>query len=71
MSDQTKRRSVDEIRNEYSQLCSKLGHVEYQIYVLEKDVEMMLKTLGDLNFEAAASARADEEAKKASEAKAE
>lgn len=66
MSNEIKTRSVDEIRNEYSQLCAKLGHLEYNLTVLNSDKSVLLKTLTDLNFEAAKAANeAAEAAKKA------
>lgn len=66
MSEEKKKRTVEEIRNEYGSLCAKVGHAEYQIYVLNKDLDMMKRTLEDLNFEAAA---ANAEAQKLAESK--
>lgn len=70
MSEETKKyRSLNEVRNEYTQVCAKLGHLQYQLYILNKDVAMVNKTLEDLNFEAsAASAREAEAAKEAPKA---
>lgn len=57
MSNEVKpKRSVEEIQKEYTQVCAKAGHIQYNIEVLKRDLDMVFKTLGDLNLEAAASA---------------
>lgn len=53
MSEQ-KKRTVEEIRNEYGQLCAKAGHVQYNIRVLESDLNLVNEQLKALNLEAAA-----------------
>ncbi len=64
MSDKPKR-TVAEIQQEYQGCCVKAGHCQYQLYTLEKDLEMINNTMRDLNLEAAASQAAEQEAKKA------
>lgn len=59
-----KHRTVQEIQNEYAQLCTRAGHLQYQVYTFAKDLEIVNATLRDLNVEAAASQQAEEEAKK-------
>lgn len=49
-------RKVEEIHAEYSNLCAKAGHLQYQISVLSKDLKTLNDQLETLNFEAAASA---------------
>ncbi len=64
MSDQSKPlRSVSEIQGEYQALCTKLGHLEYQIDAIKKDAELVKSTLRDLNLEAAASHASEQKAK--------
>ena len=49
-----KERTVQEIQGEYSGICTKAGHIQYQINALSKDLELVNSSLRDLNFEAAA-----------------
>ncbi len=66
-------RTVEAIQNEYTQLCVRAGHTQYQIAQLQKDLELMNRSLRDLNLEAAtvqAKNLAADAAKKAEEAKA-
>ncbi len=65
MSD--KKRSIQDIQGEYQNLCLKAGHVQYNIQVLQKDLDMVNSSLLDLNLEAAAVKAA--EAKAAEEVK--
>lgn len=68
MSEEKKLRTEDEIRSEYTNLCTKAGHLQLQITVLKEDLAVVNSTLKDLNFEALNVRRArEEEAKKASE----
>lgn len=63
-------RSVPEIQQEYQSLCTKVGHFEYQVFALQKEIALAKESLRDLNFEAAAAAQAakkEEEAKASSE----
>jgi septation ring formation regulator EzrA len=59
-------RTVEEISQEYSRLCAKAGHCQYQIETLKKDLEMINQTLRDLNLEAAKAKEAAEKAKETS-----
>ncbi len=53
MSDQKPSKTIQDIQQEYQGLCTKLGHMEYQVYTINKDIELLKSTLRDLNFEAA------------------
>ncbi len=46
-------RTVADIQGQYTSLCNKAGHLNYQISVHSKDLEVIYATLRDLNFEAA------------------
>ena len=48
-----KARTREDIQMEYSQLCARAGQLQYQIYALGKDLEIVDKSLLDLNLEAA------------------
>lgn len=52
MSDNAKTRTLDQIRNEYTNLCVKAGNLQYQIQALKQDLELLNLTLRDLNIEA-------------------
>ena len=68
MSDESKKpaKTLDELHKEYGNLCMQAGHIQYQIDILKKDLEVLNQTRKDINFEAAAlKAKADEEAKAA------
>lgn len=68
MSEQ-KTRTVETIQQEYQSGCLKLGHLEYQVYTIKKDIDVLKSQLRDMNFEAAQiQAKASEEAAKAAEA---
>lgn len=47
-------RQMDEIQREYTEVCSRLGQAEYQLYVITKDAENLKHQLLRLNQEAAA-----------------
>jgi hypothetical protein len=64
-------RTVDQIRAEYSQLCAKAGHMQYQLYTLEKDLGIINGTLRDLNVEAATVSQKEASAKASSSAESE
>lgn len=71
MSEEAKKtRTVEEIQQEYTQLCCKAGHTQYQISGLEKDLEMINSSLRELNFEAAAASAAKAAAEAPKEEKA-
>jgi prefoldin subunit 5 len=59
-------RSIEEIHQDYSRICSQAGHVQYQIAVLSKDLELLNSQLKDLNLEAAKVQAAKEAEAKAS-----
>lgn len=60
------KRSIPEIQQEYQNLCLKAGHLQYQVFTHERDIDMINNELRDLNLEVAA-AKA-EEAKEAASA---
>ncbi len=57
MSEEKKSRTVEEIRQEYSGLCAKAGHIQYQVAVMNEDLNTLNNQLKDLNFEAAKAAQ--------------
>ncbi len=63
MSDKKKERTVSEIQSEYSGLCARAGHAQYQISVMQKDLELINEQLRELNLEAAASSAKEAAAK--------
>lgn len=65
---ESKVRSMAEIQHEFSTLCARAGHLEYQIYTHEKDLELLNNQMRNLNFEAAA-VKAKEDAKSKEEQK--
>lgn len=58
---ETKKRTKEAIAREYSELCTKAGHAAYQIATIQKDIDLMQSTMRDLNLEAAAVSRAEQE----------
>lgn len=58
-------RTEDEIRTEYTAMCTKAGHIQFQIDMLMKDLKTINETLSSLNFEALSARRATEESAKA------
>lgn len=66
---ETKKRTVDEIQQEYTQLCARAGHLQYNLHTLTADLELLNGQLRDLNFEASKAAQAakEEAAAKAAE----
>lgn len=63
-----KKRTVQEIQEQYQGLCLRAGHTQYQIHALSSDLEQINQTLRDLNLEAAA-VKAEEDKAKSVEAK--
>lgn len=56
-------RTYQDVQNEYTSLCNKAGHLNYQIDTHNRDLKLIYETLRSLNFEAAslqAKARAKE-----------
>lgn len=62
-------RGIQDIQGEYQALCAKAGHLQYQLYTFQKDLNLVNDTLRDLNVEAS-KMHQEEQAKKAEEAKA-
>lgn len=52
MSD-TPVRTLEQIQQEFSSLCARAGHCQYQIATLKKDLDILNSTIRDLNLEAA------------------
>ncbi len=67
MSEEKKKRSLQEVEQEYAALCQRLGHITYQIDAYTIDCNQLKSALKDLNLEAFAIKNA--EAKAAEEAK--
>lgn len=61
MADEKKRTSQD-IQNEYTQACAKLGHTVYQLYAHENDKSLVLGSIKDLVLENISVQRAEQEA---------
>lgn len=59
-------RTIPEIQADYQALCTRAGHVQYQIVTLEKDLAAVNESLRDLNLEAS-KVQADQAAAKAAE----
>jgi hypothetical protein len=58
------KRTMEQLKAEYGELCAKAGHLNYQIRALEKDLEQVYELLFSANLEAAALAsKPKEEAK--------
>ncbi len=69
MSESKPTRSVQEIQNEYSNLCLKAGNLQYEIDCKQGDLKTINSTLRDLNFEFVAAKNLEAEvAKKVAEA---
>jgi hypothetical protein len=47
------KRTIEDIRNDYTQLCAKAGHLAYSIYALKIDLDLVNNQLKDLNIEGA------------------
>lgn len=50
---ENKERTLDDVKREYSQFCFDAGQIQYQIFSLKKDLELLNNQIRDLNFEAA------------------
>ncbi len=48
------KKTVEELQVEYTKLCSKAGHLQYQISTLSDELKTVNETLRSLNLEAAA-----------------
>jgi hypothetical protein len=51
-------RTLEVITKEYSDLCAKAGHIQYQVGVLSTELATLNDKLKELNLEAAALAKA-------------
>jgi uncharacterized coiled-coil protein SlyX len=49
---ETQKRTVEQVHQEYSQVCAQAGHAQYQVFVHTKDLELLNNKLRDLNNEA-------------------
>jgi hypothetical protein len=49
-----KMRTVTEIQQDYSQLCTRAGHLQYSLFALNLDLSVVNEQLKDLNIEGAA-----------------
>ena len=47
------KRTIDQIHQLYSQVCTKAGHLAYQIKIMSEDLELVQAQLKSLNQEAA------------------
>ena len=65
MSEAKPTRTIPEIQAQYQSLCTRLGHVQYQVFTHQKDIETINSTLRDLNLEAASVQAAENKAKEA------
>lgn len=46
-------RTLAEIQSEYQNLCARAGQTQYQVYALQRELEVFNEKLRDLNFEGA------------------
>lgn len=53
MSENKETRTVVQVQSDYQNLCTRAGHVQYQLFTLEKDLSMINESLRNLNLEAA------------------
>ena len=54
------KRTMEEIQRDYTNACAKAGHLRFQIVTLEKDLDLLLNEVRDLNFEALSAAKKEE-----------
>jgi septal ring factor EnvC (AmiA/AmiB activator) len=47
-------RTIKDIQDEFSSLCTRSGHLEYQVFTFKKDIDLLNTRMRELNFEAAA-----------------
>ncbi len=57
-------RKLDEIQKEYVDLCSRVGQTQYRMKVLENDVNTLFSRIAEIDHEAGARRKLDEEANK-------
>lgn len=63
MSEAKKERSLPEIQTQYAELCTRAGHIQYQISALSKDLDLVNEELRKINLEAYESKKAEDAAK--------
>lgn len=49
-----KEKTYQDLQQEYTALCNKAGHLQYQIFGYQKDLDLINSELRELNFKAAA-----------------
>lgn len=52
MSEEKKSRTIQEIQQEYQNLCARAGHLQYTIKCTAEDLHQVNEQLKDLNLEA-------------------
>lgn len=52
MSEEKKPKTVDDLQKEYTNLCTKAGHLQYQISTLKAELELVNSALKNINIEA-------------------
>lgn len=52
--EESKERTIEEIQKEYSLVCAEAGQAQYQLFILQQDLEIKNDRLRKLNLEAAA-----------------
>ncbi len=67
--EEPKQRSTSEIQQEYTDVCARIGNIDYQIWILENDKELLRQRGRELNHEGSASKQREalEAAQKAKE----
>ena len=68
MSEQ-KKRTLNDVQQEYVNLCTRAGDLQYKIQAFKKDLEVLNNQLRELNFEAVKIQQEEAAAKKAEESK--
>lgn len=54
VAQEKKERTFEIVQQEFGSLCARAGHLQYQVYTFNKDLEILNGQIRDLNFEAAA-----------------
>lgn len=60
-------RALPEIQADYQRLCSQSGQLQYQVYAIKRDLDVINEQIRDLNFEGAAAQQALAKAQKEAE----
>lgn len=53
MTDLKRNRTIEEVTQEYGALCARAGNLQYNIVIMQNDLELINETLRTLNHEAA------------------